>query len=318
MRPRLCGSSWVLRPACFHAVSEDWIIDRPQIVRIRFGSLFHQANSSPEFLRFSHCPALSCAAATYLGFCPLLDIITFLPIRRRSKVCWRRPGALNRSTTSAMRLASLFHPAAKFRTPSRSGVYPLRVAFSLHQTEFCTHAVELPHTHLQAGCRVRAPRLRCFTPHETAFRSVWQLASPAVAPLFEFVCSPRFNLSRRKQLPVHERSCRFLRILPASSEEKAFWLQRRDFSAFPTKALDVLANQNARPARAFWAFLVSTFQRAVTRRPTTRGVPLFGSWRTRNREASSRQPFTRSDSASNLQPLGASGSPPIPIEHRAG
>lgn len=70
MRPQLCGSSWVLRPACFHASSEDWLIDRPQIVRIRLGSVFHQANSSAEFLRFSHCPCAFARGSYLLGFLP--------------------------------------------------------------------------------------------------------------------------------------------------------------------------------------------------------------------------------------------------------
>lgn len=32
----------------------------------------------------------------------------------------------------------------------------------------CAHAVEYPHAHLQAGCHVRAPRLRRIVPHEAA------------------------------------------------------------------------------------------------------------------------------------------------------
>ena len=36
----------------------------------------------------------------------------------------------------------------------------------------CTHAVELPHAHLQAGCHARVPRLRCFSPHKAAVQSV--------------------------------------------------------------------------------------------------------------------------------------------------
>jgi len=76
-------------------------------------------------------------------------------------------GFRNRSTTSAVWLARLFHHAASYRTPSRSGVYPLHAAFSLHQTGYA-HVVEHPHAHLQAGCHVRAPRLRRFPPQEAA------------------------------------------------------------------------------------------------------------------------------------------------------
>jgi hypothetical protein len=76
-------------------------------------------------------------------------------------------GVLNRSTASATWLASLFHPTARFRALSRSGVCPLRAAFSPHQTG-CAHAVEYPYADLQAGCHARAPRLRRFVPHEAA------------------------------------------------------------------------------------------------------------------------------------------------------
>jgi hypothetical protein len=77
------------------------------------------------------------------------------------------PGDLNRSSASARRLASLFHPAAKSRTFARSGACPLRAAFSLHQTGYA-HAVQSSHAHLQAGCHERAPRLRRLAPHEAA------------------------------------------------------------------------------------------------------------------------------------------------------
>jgi hypothetical protein len=50
------------------------------------------------------------------------------------------PGVLNRSTASASKLASVFHPAARFRTVSRSGACPLCAAFSPHQAG-CAHAV---------------------------------------------------------------------------------------------------------------------------------------------------------------------------------
>jgi len=73
------GSVW---RACFHARPADWLIDRPRVVRIHPGSVFHQADSPSELLRLSPCVALSRAAATYLGSCPLLDIIMSLPLSR--------------------------------------------------------------------------------------------------------------------------------------------------------------------------------------------------------------------------------------------
>ena len=116
--------------------------------------------------------ALSRAATTYLGFCPLLDIIASLPICVLPRHAGVSLGVLNRPSTSAMRLASLFHPAAEPRTSfSFRGLSTSR-SFSLSSNEICTHAVELPHAHLQAGCHARGPRLRCFAPREAACHSV--------------------------------------------------------------------------------------------------------------------------------------------------
>jgi hypothetical protein len=163
----LCGSPWVPEGACFHAHLRDWLVNRPRCVFLRSGSVFHRADSPSEFLHHSRRAALSRTAL------PAWVLALFLTSLRRSRLpshhssAGANLGVLNRSSTSASKLASVFHLAARFRTASRSGGCPLHAAFSLHQAG-SAHAVESSRAHLQAGCHARTPRLRRVVPHEAA------------------------------------------------------------------------------------------------------------------------------------------------------
>lgn len=95
----------------------------------------------------------------------------------------------------------------------------------------------------------RLPRTGTSTPTFCSTRSRWPLvrclASPGVAPLFEFSCSPRFISRQRRQFPACERSCRFARESWSCSEERLRQPHTRDSSAFPTS--DLVAPSPKRP-----------------------------------------------------------------------
>jgi hypothetical protein len=82
------------------------------------------------------------------GLRPPLDITAPLPICRAfHRSTGADPGVLNRSTASATQLAGLFRPAAELRARSRSGVCPLRAAFSSSRADSAP-AVQLRRAHL--------------------------------------------------------------------------------------------------------------------------------------------------------------------------
>jgi hypothetical protein len=120
----------------FPCSDDDWLIDRPQTVRVRTGSLSLEANSPTKFLLFNHCSRLSARATTYLGFCPPLDITASRPPARGIPYPHFVPstGDLSLSTAcSATQLAGLFHPTAEFRTLARPGVCPLLAGVLPHR-----------------------------------------------------------------------------------------------------------------------------------------------------------------------------------------
>jgi hypothetical protein len=171
MRPRLSGSPRVAERSLFPCSYDDWLIDRPQPVQVRTGSISHEANSPTKFLPFNHCSRLSTRATTYQGFCPPLDITVACPPSQgsHSPLCsvLRRSQPLDGLLHTAACGPISSHNRVQDSVPFRGLSTPCRCLPS--SDKLCPLAVENWPAHLRTGGRKPFPRPRGFAPHRAVF-----------------------------------------------------------------------------------------------------------------------------------------------------
>jgi hypothetical protein len=156
----------------FPCSSADWLINRPQTVRIRTGSVFLEANSPTKFLPFNHCSHLSARATTYLGFCPLLDITVPCPPfagTPTSPLCsvLRRSQPLDGLLHSTACGLISSHNRVQDSIPSRGLSTSCRCSPS--SEEQCPLVVGNWSAHLRTDGHKPIPRLRGFAPHKAVY-----------------------------------------------------------------------------------------------------------------------------------------------------
>ena len=221
-----------IRCACFHAHPEDWLIDRPRVIQIHLGSLFHQADSPSEFLELSPCIALSRAATTYLGFCPLLDIITLLPFFETPPSRWRIPRQSQPLLLPQCDLQACFilQPSPGLLFSFRGLSIPCSLRLSSSRFRPCRSALVHSPTN-------RLPRTSASTPTSYSTQSrcprVWCLAAPEVAPLFEFHAPPGLPDSSERSYLLSSTHAVHSSTPPPISKKTGFVAEDRSSSALP-------------------------------------------------------------------------------------
>jgi len=119
----------------------------------------------------------------------------------------------------------------------------------------CTHAVEIPHAHLQAGCHARAPRLRCFTPLQSRVPIGSVISLPGGRAPLRVHLLPQVHLTPAKAVTCS-------RALVSFPPKSSLFLRRESVPA-PKTRLQRISNEKLRcsgePERptcsSFWAFL---------------------------------------------------------------
>jgi len=312
--------------ACFHALPEDWLINRPQNVRVRSG----ESSIKRLFFRVPSVQSPRCffeRRATYLGSCPRLTSPHCTHAAKRPPSCWRPPPVIS----TVRRLLQCGLRACFIPQPSSGPCLVQGFVHFVRPSAFIKLVTPLPfnvraltckqaatHEHLDSDALLHTKPL--------AVGLVFSRAS-GCSPLRVF-CSPRFIYRRRRQLPVCDRSCRFLFAPLRASEEVCIGASKRDFSAFPTKDLDSLLPEP--PTCPSFSDLPST-SLSKSRNPTsnrprlstlrlldrTRDPKTLGSDPKPRSFKPTHPPLARSDvrPSSSEEPSGRS---PGPIEHRAG
>lgn len=260
--------------ACFHALPEDWLINRPRSVRVRSG----ESSIKQLSFRVPSVPSPPCSfehGATYLGSCPLLTSLHCSHVRgvhRFAGVCPRRSQPFGNFRNVACELVS-----SRSQVQDFFSFRGLSTSCSLQSSSDWFHPCRSTSARSPAS---RLPRTNISTPTFCSTRSrspsVWCLAAPLVAPLFEFSAPPgSSDASEDSYLPA---SAHVVSSPPRPIPPKGDTLTLRSATSarFQRKTW-ILCCQSFRPARAFRTFLPLTCQRAETQRPTAHDFQLSGS-----------------------------------------